>query len=256
LDELPVETANTQKTPLERFGRGSLQKVKTLLNTLDDRMTQVNIEFLKHLNALIEVPETAVTREKDGSVQRKKIEVILTKGGDLPSRYVTDENPLIEQAFVDMEKCLRQIAKRTLIPDAFFIDDEKGGVESVEALRTRFMAFLRRLDGDGAIAEQCIRDILRVAMKIEGKKTDVLEKLTVTFDYGLPKDWKEDVAVWGEAVAQGLASRETGVRRFQGLEGDPLKEELKKIEGEEKKRMETAMEMEVAKNGDDGPPQE
>jgi hypothetical protein len=97
------------------------------------------------------------------------------------------------------------------------------------------MAFLKREKLYQAKYEAAIKKLIRIALLVE--KIEAEPSLVLTFDNGLPKDWQYDVSVWGEARAQGLASKETAVAMFQGIEGDELTEELDRIGNEDAQAM-------------------
>ncbi len=240
LDEIPVVSINLRKTALERYGRSVLERVKPLLHELNDRLTQLSLQFLKHLNAKLQIPDGSIERNKDGSVKSTKLEVILAKAGDPDAKYITNENPLIEQAFTHIEKIIRKICKITATPDSFLTEDDKGGVEKTEALKVRLMQFLKREKSLQTTYQQAIKKIMLLALKAEGQKTDNID-VKVTFDPGLPKDWEVDVRVWGDALAQGLASKDTAIGMFQGIADDALEEELARIDAEEQAKQQSLL---------------
>lgn len=251
-EDLMVVSLNMRKTTLDRYGRSTLENVKPLLRELNDRLTQISLQFLKHLNAKIQMPSGTVVRERDGSIKAQKIEVILMEQGMPDAKYVTNDNPLIEQAFEHIEKVIRKICKLTQTPDSFLTEDEKGGVEKAESLKVRLMAFLKRVRFLQSVYDEAIRKIMQLALTIEGK-SDV--KIKTTFDPGLPKDWEVDGRVWGDAKAAGLASRRTAVMKFQGIDGEALDEEIAAIEDEEKALQESLLAMNEPTE-DDPPPKE
>lgn len=237
LDELPIITVDRPKTGLHRYGQSIFKQVEDQLNEINDRLTQVSLEFLKHLNAILILPEGRVPMDKDGNVDRKQLQVFFATIGEVDAKYLTDENPMMESAFEHMKNTIRTIAKRTKTPDDFLIESEKGGIEKSETVKTRLMQFFKRIANDRQNYHDALTDLYRIALKLE-KKWNKGAKLKITFDYGLPKDWQHDVEVWSAALDSGLASRETAVQRFQGLQDDELQDELQKIETEEKKQME------------------
>jgi hypothetical protein len=253
LDELPLVTVNLRKTVMQRYGQSIFKRIMPLLEELNDRLSQISIQFLKHLNAKIQVPDGSVVRDpKTGKVQSSDVEVLIAKAGEPDARYITNENPLIEQAFKHMEMTLREIAKLTQTPDSFVLEDEKGGqAERAETLRTRMMNFLKRVRRYERKYDEAIKDILRIALKIEGEKDVDKLAMSVTFDQGIPKDWESDERVWGDALGRGLASRETAVGRFQGIEGDELEEELSRIQDEEEEAMKSRVQETLAAMGNE-----
>jgi hypothetical protein len=241
LTQYPFITIHGRKTVKERFAASEFKKIMPLLHEINDRLTQVSVQFLKHLNAKLQIPEGSVLRDPDtGAIVSVNLEVLIARNGDPDAKYITNDNPMIEECFTHLDKLVRKIAKRMQIPDSFLIEDEKGGVESVESLRTRILMFLKKVKFYQTAYEQEIIRMIRVALEIEGKDFKEVP-LKVVYDPGLPKDWKEDGTVWGEAFAAGIASKETAVSRFQGIEGAELDKEMKRIDEDEQKIADAAM---------------
>ena len=258
LEELPFVSVNLRKTVMHRYGVSIFKKIMPLLSEINDRLTQVSIQFLKHLNAKLQIPDgSARIDPKTGNIIKTDMEVLLAKAGEPDAKYITNENPLIEQAFIHLEKLIRACAKLTKTPDSFLVEDEKGGVEKAEALKTRMMVFLKRVRNYQRKYDDAIKRIVRLALKIEGVEKSDTVPLKIVFDVGLPKDWEHDETVWGNALDRGLASRETAVGRFQGIEGDELEEELSRIDTEEEERTKARMaELLAAGAGDDAEDEE
>jgi hypothetical protein len=187
-----------------------------------------------------------VVRKPDGSVDTMNLEVLLAQGGDPDAKYITNDNPLIEECFTHIDKLVRKFAKLMKRPDSFFIEDEKGGVESVESLRTRLMFFLREIDNYTGTYDPGVEKLVRLALAIEGDANAETVPLKITFDPGLPKDWQVDATVWGDALASKLASQRTAVSRFQGIEGDELDTELELIDQDAQAAMQTQIDMMTA----------
>lgn len=240
LTEMPIVSIQDKKTVLDRYGQSIYKRIMPLLEEINDRLTQVSIQFLKHLNAKLQLPESAIVRDqRTGEVKNIDLEVILAQQGDPEAKYITNDNPLIEDAFKHMDRLIRQCAKLTQTPDTFLLEDEKGGVEKAEALKVRLMSFLKRVARYQRKYEEALRKLIRRALTIEGVEKANELPLKITFDLGLPKDWQYDVDVWSAAMDAGLASRETAIRSFQDIDGPELEEEMKKIDAEEKERMQS-----------------
>lgn len=256
LDEIPVVTAHVRKTVKDRHGHSVLEKVLPLLYEINDRLTQLSIQFLKHLNSKLQIPEGSVVRNADGTVKSVELEVLIARAGDPDAKYITNENPLIEQLFDHIKGLIRSVAKHTQTPDSFLLEDEKGGVEKAEALRTRLMHFLKRIRNYETTYDPLIEKLLRLCLKIEQTKGAEDVPLVFTFDPGLPKDWQADVTVWGDALAQKIASKETAVGMFQGIEGDELKKELERIDSDEDAAMQSQLDLMDAEAKANPPPGE
>jgi hypothetical protein len=241
LTQYPFFTINGRKTVKERFAQSEFKKILPLLHRIEDGLTQLSVQFLKHLNPKLQIPANAVTRDANGKVNTADLEVFLAQAGDPDTKYITNDNPLIEQMFTHLDKLVRKVAKRAQVPDSWLIEDEKGGVESVESLRTRLLMFLKKIKFYQTAYEGEIIRMIRVGLEIEGESEAKNVSLQVIYDPGLPKEWKDDVSVWGDALTNGLASKETAVARFQGIEGEDLEAELSRITEDEKQMAMTSM---------------
>ncbi len=220
---------DTRKTIKDRYGSSVLKPIRPLLETINDRLTQINMQFLKHLEAPLQVPKTAVKQEKDGSVRRANLEVILMGPDDPDAKYVTNSNPLIEEAFKHIESLIEKCADLTSTPRSFLMPDEKGGVESVESLKTRMMGFLTRINRYKKTYRTMIELTIRRAMELEGTPIPVETTIDVFICDGLPKDKTAEASYYTTAHNGGIMSLETAVAGLQDLEGDALDEEMKRI---------------------------
>lgn len=251
LKELPIVKFDMRKTVKDRYGQPLLKKAMPILHQINDRLTQIGIQFLKHLNAKLQIPEASAPDNREGAIKQNQLEVLLARAGDPEAKYITNDNPLIEQSFEYIHDLIRAFAKLTKRPDSFFIEDEKGGVEKAESLRTRLMYFLREIDNYVSTYDPGVEKLLRLCLKIEGDQNADTVPLKLTFDPGLPKEWQSDVTVWGDAYAQKIASQKTAVARFQGIEGDELEKELEAIQGDEERFMQSQLDLMDARKPDD-----
>ncbi len=220
---------DADKDVKDQLGESILKQVKPILHEINMRVTQISLQMLKHLDPLLEIPDNSLPIAPDGTVQRKKLEILITKSGDTPSRYVTNDNPMIEESFEHLTSLIVRAAKLTDTPQGFIETDEKGGVESAESIKARFMLFLKRVANYRRIYADGIREMMVRASAIEGSALPVDAEIQTTFDYGLPRDVEVDGRVWGQAVMDGIASVETAVKMFQGVDGDLLIEEMARI---------------------------
>lgn len=252
LAELPLASLHARKTVKERYGQSVLKKALPILHEINDRLSQLSIQFLKHLNAKLQIPDGTVTRDEKGNVQAVNMEVLIARAGEPEAKYITNDNPLIEQAFVHLEKLIRKFAKLTMTPDLFLTEDDKGGVEKAESLKTRMLPLLKKIRNYQASYDDALKQLIRLALAVEGVKDVAAIPLKITYDLGLPKDWQADATTWGDALTMHLASKETAVARFQGIDGKELDAELKRIQDDEDAAMQSALDLQNAKNDPQG----
>lgn len=223
---------DTQKTVKKRFGRSLLLPIFPLLEEVNDRLTQMSLQFWKNFDPLLEVPSSSVTQDKDGNVKRKSLDVIIKEEGQPDSRYVTNDNPLLDPMMKYVDKFVENCMNLTFTPRSFAMPDDKGGVESAESLKTRFMLFLKRINDYSEVYDEAIRRSLRLALFLLDKTALNEKDLEITFDPGLPKDMKVETEWIAEAYRAGLISRRRAVMMLQNLEGEQLESELKEIDAD------------------------
>jgi len=230
LDTVPLVQIDADKTIKDRYGQSLLKPVRPILDEINTRLTQISLQLFKHSDPILQLPSGSVPQDEKGQVMRKKLEVFFAQSGDPDAKYITNDNPMLDQSFKYLELLVEKAAKLTQTPQSFIAADDKGGVEKAEALRTRFMLFLKRIEEYREAYSDGLEQIIRLALQIEGIDVPDDMEFKFTFDFGLPRDPQLDGEVWGAAVEQGISSVETAVKNFQQLEGDLLDEEMTRIE--------------------------
>lgn len=232
LTYVPIFQVNTRKTVKDRSGMSILNAVMPLLEEVNDRITQISLQFLKHLNPPIQIPKGAVKQNKDGTVNRKSLEVLLMETDWPDAKYVTNDNPLIESAFKHIDSLIDKIADLTQTPRTFMRPAEVGGVESAESLKTRFMSFFKRIRKYQTAYDPQIKKVLLAALELKGVQVPKEMTIEIQYDEGLPRNKTTEVSYYQMAHDAGLISLERAVAGLQGLEGDVLEEEITAIEEE------------------------
>ena len=222
-----------ERTVKDRLGQSLLKPIRPLLDEINTRVTQMSLQIFNTLDPILQAPKGSLPIDQNGNTQRKKRDVFLVENGDPDLKYVTNDNPMLEETFKYIELLIEKSAKLTHTPQSFLMPDDKGGIESAESLRTRFMLFLKQIEGYRLSYTDGIEKILRLALQIEGITVPDDLEFKITFDFGLPQDPEIEGKVWGQAVMDGIASVETAVSQFQSLEGDLLQEELKRIKADQ-----------------------
>lgn len=227
LDYLPIFQIDNFKTVKERFGISTYESVMNLFEEINDRITQISVQLIKHLNSKVAVGEGVLS--KKGEMDSSQ-DIFLVEKGDIVPQYITNSNPLIEEGFKQIEGLIRQICTVTQTPVSFLGLEDKGGVEKVETAKLRMAAFLKRIKRKQRAYEAKLVDILKTALVFEGaKKFPDNVQITFAWDLGLPRD------IFGEAqahqimVESGMESKETAIRELKGFDGETLQEELERI---------------------------
>ncbi len=233
LDYIPVEQINNIKTVKRRFGTSDYKKVLGLLEEVNDRTTQISLQFIKHLKAKMAVPKGAVkVNEEDGQpvAANEDMELFFMDPGEEAPKYIEYSNSLIEEAFKHIEKIIVYISKITQNP--FIVPDEKGGVEKVESIKARLAAFEKKIKRNQKAYTRGIIGMLRAVADFEGFDFDI-KKVKLEFSAGLPFDELVRARTMEIAINKGFMSKRRATQLHNKLEGDDLEGELANIKDEE-----------------------
>lgn len=227
LDYLPIFQIDNFKTVKERFGISTYESVMNLFEEINDRITQISVQLIKHLNSKVAVGEGVLS--KKGEMDSSQ-DIFLVEKGDIVPQYITNSNPLIEEGFKQIEGLIRQICTVTQTPVSFLGLEDKGGVEKVETAKLRMAAFLKKIKRKQRAYEAKLIDILKTALFFEGaKKFPDSVDITFTWDLGLPRDLFTEAQTHQIMVESGIESKETAIRELKGIDGQTLQNELEKI---------------------------
>jgi hypothetical protein len=228
LDYIPIFQIDNFKTVKERFGISTYESVMNLFEEINDRITQISVQLIKHLNSKVAVGEGVLS--KKGEMDSTQ-DIFLVEKGDIVPQYITNSNPLIEEGFKQIEGLIRQICTVTQTPASFLGLDDKGGVEKVETAKLRMAAFLKKIKRKQRSYEAKLIDILKTALFFEGaKKFPDNVDISFAWDLGLPRDLFTEAQTHQIMVESGMESKETAIRELKGFDGETLKNELDKIE--------------------------
>lgn len=238
LNELPVFQIDTKKTVKDRFGKSIYKPAMPIFEEVNDRTTQISLQFWKHLDPIMQLPKSAVPVNKKGKALKRKLDIILTEEGMPDAKYVVNENPMIKEAMDFLKSLIHSAAKETYTPPDLMFESEKGkAVESDETLKTRWLMPLKKYKDYQGTWKKALERALKLALKFEypneQEKIDELE-FSFNFDIGLPEDMLKKAQYLSSAVQSGLMSMETAVGMLLGLEGDQLKEEMERIRQDQK----------------------
>jgi len=227
LDYIPVFQIDNFKTVKERFGISTYESVMNLFEELNDRITQISVQLIKHLNAKVAVGEGVLT--KKGEIDNDQ-ELFLVEKGDIVPQYITNSNGLIEEGFKQIEGILRQVCTVTQTPTTFLGLDDQGGAEKVETVKIRMASFLKKIKRKQRSYEAKLVDILKTALFFEGtKKFPDNTEIKFVWDYGLPRDLLTEAQTHQILVESGIESVETAIRELKDLDGEALVQELARI---------------------------
>jgi len=228
LDFIPIWQIDNIKTSKEDFGKSDFRDVESLIQELNDRVTQISVQLIKHLNAKIAIPPGIL--DENGNVRVKDLDAIEISDQGLKPEYITNSNPQIDNGFKQIEQLIRFIASQTRVPASVIGIDDQAGQEKVEAIKIRLFDTLRKIGRKRMAIETQLKDLLRAAAIIDGNADAGIPK--IIWEDPLPSDELVDTRIVVERVNAGLISKSSAIKRLDEISQEAVDDELQKIEDE------------------------
>ncbi len=241
LDYIPVYSVNNVKTGRQVDGVSDYDDLRTLFEELTRAQSQIATQLKKHADAKMAVPPGVLNEH--GKVMNGDLEMfeVSSEKGEIVPQFITNSNPLIDQAFKQTEKIIEAIARISEVSTVLIDWNVSGGTERVGALRLRLLRTLSKVKRKLRPYEKTIKDIVIDALEWEGSATLEHTDINVQFGDGLPKDMLEEAQLQTLLVNNNLQSEDDALRALYDIDGDLLDQKKKEIADDSTKRMSTAM---------------
>lgn len=231
LEVIPVFHVPNLRMGTEHFGRSDYQGVESLIQALNNRLTQVDEVLDRHVAPKITIPEGMV--DADGKVSIDSLQVIETGPDMAPPSYITWD-PHLSAAKDQMDRVLELLFILTDTAPSLLGLDKYGIAESGRALRLRMIRTAAKITRKRMYFDPVLRDLLLAALtltsKLGGQKFEV-ERPTLDWQDGIPTDIVEQSEVIERRRSAGNISTETSIRLLDGPEA--VDQELARIAEEE-----------------------
>jgi hypothetical protein len=248
---IPIYQINNIKRGYEEFGQSDYKKVMDLFNQLNLRVTQISEQLWKHLNAKLAVPEGTV--DENGEVKALEFDMIEVPENSVYPKYITNDNPQIENGFKKIDFIIKMISAITKIPLETFGIDTHAGAEKVEAMRIRQYPIIRKVDRKRMYFEDVYETMIKEAMLIEGNDMTGVN-VSIVWSDALPEDrWQKTVILTKELAAK-IISKKTALKRDYGFDDKEADEELARIREDEEESID--LQVELQKQLDEFNPEE
>lgn len=244
LDYIPVYTINNIKSGREVEGLSDYDDLFTLFEELTRVQSQIATQLKKHADAKMAVPPGVL--DEHGRVRVEATEMFEVPSGSedgmVVPQYITNSNPMIDQAFKETEKLIEAIARIAEVSTLLMDWNVSGGTERVGALKLRLLRTMSKVKRKLRPYKQVIRDMTVDAMTWEGVAPNLTMKdVSVEFGDGLPVDLLEQAQIETLRYNAGLQTLPDAIRNLDDIEGATLDEKVLAIEGEKAKQTQAAM---------------
>ena len=230
---MPVFQINNAKSSKSMFGKSDYKDPEPLFDELNNRITQISVQLIKHMRARIAVPPG--TLDQDGDIKVEESDVFEVGDGDKMPQYITNSNPLITAGFEQLDKLILFIAALTKIPPEDMGLLGRGGAEKPEAMRIRLFSTLRKVSRKRIYMEQVIIDIMNLALLMSGVSLPTGKEmfdLRIKWTDALPVDENLLTDRLNNQVIGGLKSKRKAIKELQDLYDEELDDEIELIEEE------------------------
>jgi len=229
IDEIPVVQIDNGKTTKWGFGKSDYADIMPQLAEINERRTHVATQLLKNLDAKIELPEREDMKGDNGSL--KYFEYIMRADKNEPeTRYITNENPLIEATENHITSQLKMISYITDVP-MWQLTDSSAQPETVGGMKIKMFSALRKTDRKRMKMKKGVEKIIEIGFKMLGKEMNGVVELE--FSDVLPNDNLEDAQVEEVKVRNGISSRRSAIKRLENYSEEDLDWEMQQIKNEE-----------------------
>jgi hypothetical protein len=230
---MPVFQINNAKSSKSMFGKSDYKDPKPLFDEINNRVTQISVQLIKHMKARIAVPPG--TLDQDGDIKVADTDVFEVGDGDKMPQYITNSNPLIDSGFKQLDKLILLVSSITKIPAEEMGYPGKGGAEKPEAMRIKLFSTLRKVSRKRIYMEQVIKDMMSLALKmsdLKPEKDNGKFDLRVKWTDALPIDENLLTERLSEQVTGGLKSKRKAIKELQDIYDEELNNEITLIEEE------------------------
>jgi len=210
------------------FGKSDYADIMPQLAEVNERRTHIATQLLKNLDAKIELPERSDLKDEVGGL--KPFDYIMRADKDDPeTRYITNENPLLEATEKHITSQLQMISYISDVPMWTLTDTSEP--ETVGGMKIKLFGAIRKTTRKRSKMRKGVEALFKIGFAMLGKKMN--GKITLQFSNVLPNDEKVDSETEEIKVRSGLSSKRSAMRRLENYTEDELDAEEEQIKKED-----------------------
>lgn len=227
IGELPIVQIDNGRITRWGFGKSDYCDIMPQLAEINERRTHIATQLLKNLDAKLELPQRDDLKNEMGGLNY--FEYIMRADKDEPeTRYIINENPLIEATEKHITSQLQMISYITDVPMWTLTDTSEP--ETVGGMKIKLFGAVRKTNRKRAKMVKGIERVIEIGFKMLGK--EMTGDLILQLSDVLPNDELEDAQVEEIKVRTGVSSKRSAMRRLENYTDEELDEEEKQIKKE------------------------
>lgn len=217
------------------FHQSDYRDLADLFQEINDRTSQISVEFIKNLTSKMSVPASfrdAQTMQKlKGDKFSKTPDYLIHNQGEEPAKYVTKDTGLVTVAINDyIPTLLKFVGFIAAIPPVLLTNAIYGGNNPVGTTEKEFLPFYKRVETKQQMMYSSLQRLFKGIMKIAGYDVDLP---TIKFNKPDSYDVAERTNTAVTQLNAGIMSKESAIAYIFGYDQTETQEELEKIKKEE-----------------------
>lgn len=183
-------------------GIDDITEHRSILDEINNRISQISDILDKHADAPIAVPIGTLREDSNGNVvynvAQEKVFEIAGKDDVIP-QYITNQNPLVDQAFKELEMLIDLLLSVAEIPSVALGRNDSGtSGSSGLSIKWRMNSLLSKINRKRQYYEKGLKRVYLIAQMLEnavGIDTYNVSIPKLKFKNGLPKDAMEEANI-------------------------------------------------------------
>ncbi len=224
------------------WGISDYYDLESMFDALNNRISRIDSILDRHSDPKLILPPGSMkydSRTGRYYIEKDAIQVMEINADsetkDLPRYLVWDAQ--LEAAFRQIDKLLELMMMMSEVSPAAFGMDKQGTADSGRALKFRLIRTLAKINRKQLYFDKALKNILYAAQCLDvehgsGKYDPEIPQ--ITWSDGLPDDPMEQADIEATRMTSGTTSVESAIRRLDGLEGEALDKEVKRIQDDKK----------------------
>lgn len=222
------------------FHQSDYVDLADFLQELNDRGSQISVEFIKNLTSKISVPagfRDAQTMEalKNGDKKAfaKNPDYLVHNPGEEPARYITKDANYVQVSITDyIPYLLKMIGFIASIPAALLGNAIYGNNNPVGTTQQERKPFIKRVESKQTRMYSSLQRLFKGIMEIAGHTNVPLP--TIKFNKPDNYDIAERTTTAIQQINAGIMSKSSAIAYIMGYDATEVAEEMEKIDEEEK----------------------
>lgn len=221
-------------------GIDDLTEHRSILDEINNRISQISDILDKHADPAIAVPIGTLREDANGNViynvAAEKVFEMASKD-DFAPQYITNSNPLLTEAFKELEMLIDLLFTVSEIPSVALGRNDSGtSGSSGLAIKWRMNSLLSKINRKRQYYEKGLKRVYVIAQMLENAVGIDSYKVTVPklkFNSGLPKDEMEQANIMAiRTGGKATLSQKTAMMMLDDLTEEQADAEIERMESE------------------------